>query len=540
VSATVDRATPPWTASYPPGTAAPEAWGTALQLWRSAAAIGGDTPCLHTLDGDLSWTEVDGRSDALAASLLDRGLIPGSRVAVLLQNDPEWLVTMLATWKASSIAVALNPMFKERELRYHLADSGAAVLVCRGELFTPSVTEVVAATRVQRVLLVDPERAGALPRSVERFDDVVADGERSALTPAEPSVDDVAVLTYTSGTTGTPKGAMNTHGNLAHNATVAADWYRLGGDDVVLGVAPLFHITGLVLHMAVSWHAGVPLVLLQRFDPEAAVAAAARYEATFTVGSITVFAAMIDRGGLDRAAAPMLTKLASGGAPIAGSTLARIEEATGRYVHNVYGMTETTSPSHAVPLGSRAPVDAGGAVSVGVPVPGAMARVVDLETGAELPPGEAGEIVIEGPMVVPGYWEKPEDSERTMGGGLMRTGDVGVMDEDGWFYVIDRIKDQINASGYKVWPREVEDVLYEHPEVQEAVVVGVDDPYRGETVKAFVVLADGADATGDDLIDFCRQRLAAYKYPRSVEIRDELPKTPTGKFLRRRLREESR
>jgi long-chain acyl-CoA synthetase len=513
--------------------------GTALGLWRAAVAAGGDAPCLHSAQGDLSWNEIESQSDALASALLDRGVEAGSRVAIYLQNDPEWLVSLLAAWKMSCIAVALNPMFKERELAYHLRDSGASVLVCLDDLHAIAAS-VEPTVSLDHLVVVDRTGShGPLSRATERFASLLAAGQHHAPPAVNPSSNDVAVLTYTSGTTGTPKGAMNTHGNIAHNAGVARDWYRLGAEDVILGVAPLFHITGLVLHMAVAWRAGSPLVISHRFDPGMAVEAASRYGATFTVGSITAFSAMIDRGGLDRSAAPSLAKLASGGAPIAGATLARIEEATGRYVHNVYGMTETTSPSHAVPLGARAPVDAGGAVSVGVPVPGAQARIVDLETGAVLPPREAGEIVIEGPMVVPGYWQKPEETERTMGGGVLHTGDVGVMDEDGWYYVIDRVKDQINAAGYKVWPREVEDVLYEHPEVREAVVVGVADPYRGETVKAFVVLADGARVTPDDLIDFTRQRLAAYKYPRHIEVRDELPKTLTGKFLRRELREEA-
>ncbi|HSJ70498.1 MAG TPA: AMP-binding protein, partial [Acidimicrobiia bacterium] len=330
--------------------------------------------------------------------------------------------------------------------------------------------------------------------------------------------------------------ALNTHGNIAWNAATAAAWYDLDASDVVLGVAPLFHITGIVLHMALSWEIGAPLILLHRFDPLEAVVAAERHGATFTVGSITVFSAMIDRGGFDRDAAPTLTKLASGGAPIAHATLARIEGATGRYIHNVYGLTETTSPSHGVPLGGRAPVDASGAISVGIPMPSVQSWVQDLDTGRKLPPGEKGEIVIGGPGVVPGYWRNPEATQLAFPGGNLRTGDIGFVDDDGWFFVIDRAKDQINSAGFKIWPREVEDVLYEHPAVREAIVIGVPDEYRGETVKAYVVINPPGAVQPDDLIEFCRARMAAYKYPRQVEIRDELPKTATGKFLRRALR----
>ncbi len=231
-----------------------------------------------------------------------------------------------------------------------------------------------------------------------------------------------------------------------------------------------------------------------------------------------------------------LTKIYSGGAPIPPSTIAAFEERFGHYIHNIYGLTETTSPSHGVPLGRRAPVDElTGATSVGVPVYDTVVRIVD-DNGNDLPPGEVGEFVTAGPQVVAGYWNKPEATANSIPNGVLHTGDVGYMDSDGWFYIIDRKKDQINASGYKVWPREVEDVLYEHDAVREAAVVGVPDEYRGETVKAFVSLRPGATVTPDELIAFTKKRLAAYKCPRFVEIISDIPKTATGKLLRRELR----
>jgi long-chain acyl-CoA synthetase len=212
------------------------------------------------------------------------------------------------------------------------------------------------------------------------------------------------------------------------------------------------------------------------------------------------------------------------------------QDAFGTYIHNIYGLTETTSPSHGVPLGATAPVDpASGALSVGVPIYNTVVRIVG-DDGADLPPGEIGELVTSGPQVVVGYWNKPEETEKALPGGALHTGDVGYMDADGWFYIVDRKKDQINVSGYKVWPREVEDMLYEHEAVREAAVVGVPDEYRGETVKAFVSLRPGRTATPEELIAFTKERMAAYKYPRQVEILDEIPKTVTGKLLRRELR----
>jgi long-chain acyl-CoA synthetase len=233
-----------------------------------------------------------------------------------------------------------------------------------------------------------------------------------------------------------------------------------------------------------------------------------------------------------------LRKVFSGGAPVSAATVNRFEELTGVYIHNAYGLTETTAPSILTPLGSRAPVDpTSGALSVGLPVQGVDVTVVDKDTRHPVPPGDVGELVIAGPMVVPGYWEKPEESRHAMPGGRLHTGDIGFMDADGWVFVVDRAKDQINASGYKVWPREVEDVLYQHPKVKEAAVIGRPDEYRGETVAAYIVATGGEPPAAEELDRFCRERLSAYKCPRSFDLLPELPKTLSGKVLRRELRE---
>jgi long-chain acyl-CoA synthetase len=301
-------------------------------------------------------------------------------------------------------------------------------------------------------------------------------------------------------------------------------------------VAPLFHITGLIAHVGLSLLTGASLVVDHRFDAARALELIERHGVTFTTGAITVFIALMDAEAGERDTSSLRT-IVSGGAPIAPATVEAFEERFGTYIHNIYGLTETTSPSHCVPIGTRAPVDAAsGALSVGVPVYGTVVRVVG-EDGRDLPAGEIGEIVTSGPQVVPGYWGRPEESERAIPGGALHTGDVGFMDADGWFFVVDRKKDQINAAGYKVWPREVEDVLYAHPAVREAAVVGVPDAYRGETVKAFVSLRPGERVEADELIAFCRERMAAYKYPRVVEVVDELPRTASGKVLRRVLRD---
>jgi long-chain acyl-CoA synthetase len=356
--------------------------------------------------------------------------------------------------------------------------------------------------------------------------------------------DDIAYLTYTSGTTGPPKGAMNTHGNIAFNARAYRAMQRIDEKDVVLGVAPLFHVTGEVAHSAIAALAGIPVVLYYRFDPGETLRLIERWKVTVTVASITVYIALINHPDIRKRNLSSFIKAYSGGAPVSEAVVKRFQDLTGLYLYNVYGMTETNSPSHIVPWEKRAPVDPeSGALSVGVPVPNCVMKIMDLDEGTrELPPGEVGEIVDSGPIVVPGYWQKPEETNHAIRNGWLYTGDVGKMDQDGWFYVVDRKKDMIVASGYKVWPRDVEDVIYQHPAVKETAVVGIPDPYRGETVKAFVALKEGMEGsvTPEELISFCKERMAAYKYPRQVEIVSEIPKTLTGKFLRRTLREKDR
>ncbi len=277
-------------------------------------------------------------------------------------------------------------------------------------------------------------------------------------------------------------------------------------------------------------------VLAYRFEPQVVLDAFVEHRPAFTIGAITAFSALLDAPGFGKEAFESSTSVYSGGAAISPAAERGFLEATGKQVHDAYGLTETTSPMTVTPFGSPSPVDPdSGALSVGVPAPNTVVRIQG-DDGTDLPLGEVGEIVAEGPQVVAGYWGKPEETAAGLPGGALRSGDVGFMDPQGWVFIVDRKKDMINASGYKVWPREVEDVLAEHPAVRESAVVGVPDERRGETVKAFVSLRPGASATEEELIAHCRERMAAYKYPRSVVLLDELPKTVTGKILRRELR----
>ena len=541
----------PWLARYAPGQPADidVEYDSALAMFAASVARNPHGDAIRYFDGRISYAELDGLTDAFAAALADDGLAPGDRVALYLQNVPQFVIAQIGTWKAGGVAVAVNPMNRERELEALLTDSGARVLVCLESLYRDVAAAVVARTAVRTVVTTseleyqtrDDRRVFAGIERVASDDtvDLAALLHRYAgRTPPAVTLraDDIAFLTYTSGTTGPPKGAMTTHRNVVFNAQTYRDWIGLGPDDVVLGVAPLFHITGLVGHVAIALLVGAPLVLMYRLDPALTLETVAAERATFTVGSITVFIALMNVPDVDPKALASLVKIYSGGAPIPPSTVTAFRSVFGHYIHNIYGLTETTSPSHAVPLGAQAPVDeASGALSVGVPVYNTVVRIVG-DDGQDVPPGTVGELVTSGPQVVVGYWDKPEETAKALPGGALRTGDVGYMDPDGWFYIVDRKKDQINVGGFKVWPREVEDVLYEHEAVREAAVIGVPDEYRGETVKAFVSLRPGTSATGDELVAFCKARMAAYKYPRQVEFLDEIPKTVTGKLLRRELR----
>ncbi|MGW4479424.1 AMP-binding protein [Rhodococcus triatomae] len=537
----------PWFAQYDKGQprVVHSEFDTMIELFEATVQRDRSQPLIEYFGFTTTAESLDAQSNAFAAALASAWIRPGDRVALFLQNVPQYEIALLGIWKASAIAVNINPMYKARELREILHDNGATVVVCLGSLHHV-VAEVVADTDVRTIITVDPDEglSGNTIEVAQQSDSYtlhtmagLIDRFRDVAPPAHQlKGEDTAVLTYTSGTTGPAKGAMISHRNITHNVQALRDWIGLSSRDVILGVSPLFHVTGLVGQIGLSLITGAPLILMHRFDPEKAVEITQSRRATFAVGSITIFIAMMNAANASRESLQSLSKIYSGGAPIAPALIDRFESRFGHYIHNIYGLTETTSPTHCVPLNGRAPVDSStGATSIGVPIFGTHARIL-ADDGKELPAGNAGELAVRGPQVVAGYWNKPEQTAAAFVDGELRTGDVAYMDDQGWFYIVDRKKDQINAGGFKIWPREVEDVLYEHPAVREAAVVGVPDEYRGETVKAFVSLHPGSDTTPNELISFARERMAAYKYPRLVEILPELEKTASGKILRRSLR----
>ena len=543
----------PWLSLYRDGQPAevePE-FANLLDMWDDAVRRRPGQDAIRYYDGRIGVAELDTAAAAFAAALQQRGFAPGDRLAIFTQNNPAFVLGMLAAWKAGGIAVSVNPMYKQRELGHLLHDSGARALLCLDELY-PVAAQVLSAgdTGVEIVVTCsaldhqtrnDPRMTGAAKRATIDGTDTLTGllqrhhGQRPEAVP-RPASSDPAFLVYTSGTTGDPKGARLTHANFVVNARNYREWMELGPDDVILALAPLFHITGLVGHGVLSLLLPAPLVLGGRFQPEIMVDAIREHRPGFTVGAITAFAALAGVAGVGPEDFASLTKIYSGGAPIAPAVADKLEAVFGGYIHNAYGLTETSSITHIVPPQLRAPVDPeSGALSVGVPIASVRARIVD-DDGRDLPPGQVGEVVIAGPQLADGYWERPVATTAAFPGGELHTGDVGFMSEEGWFFLVDRKKDMIIASGYKVWPREVEDVLYGHEAVREAAVIGVPDEYRGETVHAFVSLQEDASVTPEELIEHCRRQLAAYKYPRAVFFVDELPKTASGKILRRELR----
>jgi long-chain acyl-CoA synthetase len=546
-----------WLSLYPKDYSpnlAPEA-NHGLDHLRKTVQRHSQSPALYYFDKIISYKELDEMSDSFACALRDLGIKKGDRVSLYLQNIPQFVIAQFGVWKSGGIVVPLNPMYREKELSYYFRDASVRVLIGMESLFGATIRKVIEETGVEHVvttseldflnpksprpsILKGVERA----KGLETLDFIKLVEKYRGKQPPEIKLlgHEVAYLTYTSGTTGPPKAAMNTHGNVAFNSEVYQHCWKLTPSDTMLGVAPLFHVTGMVGHIGACVASGTPLILFYRFDPKTTFQMIEKWKATCTIGAITVFIALMNDPEIGKHDLSSLRKVYSGGAPVIPAVVEQFEHLTGTYIHNVYGLTESTSPATLVPLGLRAPVDpATGAIAIGVPIPSHEAKIMDLsDPGIELSPGEVGELAIKGPGIITGYWNKPEETAHAIRQGWLFTGDVGTMDSKGWIYLLDRKKDMIIASGFKVWPREVEDVIYLHPSVREVAVIGVPDPYRGETVKAFVALKDGFEGkvTEEEIMTLCRERMAAYKYPRQVEFVNEVPKTTTGKFLRRALR----
>ncbi|MEV0093059.1 AMP-binding protein [Streptomyces sp. NPDC050738] len=521
---------------------------TVLHAFRDSVARTPDHPAVAYFDGRLSYRETDALSDSVAGHLAAEGIRQGDRVAIMLQNSPHFVLALLGAWKAGAVVVPLNPMYKSGEVGHVLRDAEVSALICSDRAWESYLRETAAGSPVRTALTAcerdlqtrNDERVLNFERLEQAADaaDLLSVARQGHTAPAdrEPAASDVALISYTSGTSGTPKGAMNAHGNIMVNAERQRTGHPIAEGSAYFALAPLFHITGMVCELATSIANAGTLVLAYRFHPGVVLDAFLEHRPAYTVGPSTAFMALAATPGATPDHFASFQVISSGGAPVPPALVEKFRAGFGPYIRNGYGLTECTAPCASVPPEHEAPVDpVSGTLSVGVPGPDTVVRIVD-EKGEDVPFGEQGEIAVRGPQVVSGYWRLPEATEAAFPDGELRTGDIGFMDADGWLYVVDRKKDMINASGFKVWPREVEDVLYTHPAVREAAVVGIPDAYRGESVKAYVSLRPGTSLEPGELSTYCKERLAAYKYPREVEILPELPKTASGKILRRELR----
>ncbi len=528
----------------------PNSWqpshADALTAFRAAAQSGRGG--ISYFGRRLTFAQIDAASERLAGWAAAQGVTRGARVAIVLQNVPAFVIAAVATWKLGAIPVPGNPGYRAAELSRVFADCRPSLVLCHPEHCTQIEPALAAAALVAPILVVsghdqadspDPRivpMADPVAGAYLRLDDVLALPSAPVAT-LQPAPSDLALLLYTSGTTGEPKGTMLQHSSITSNAQLMADWVGVNGSSRILGLAPLFHITGFCCHMVMAFTKDCWLILNYRFEAAAVLDVIRRERPTYTVGAITAFNALSTVPGVSPADFASFDEIYSGGAPIAPALHATLKERLGIDIRNSYGMTETCAPTHMTPRNRCAPVDvASGTLSIGIPVWHTGVKVVD-DNGVELPLGEVGEIWVSGPQVMQGYWNKPEDSAAALTDGWMHSGDVGFMDKDGWFFLVDRKKDMIIASGFKVWPREVEDALYGHPAIREAAVVGEPDSYRGETVVAYVSLREGSQVDAGALTAHCRSVLAPYKCPRDVRFLAELPKTVSGKIQRRALRQ---
>jgi long-chain acyl-CoA synthetase len=524
-----------------------------------AAARFPEHTALSFLGGTVSYRELLAQVNAFAAALAALGVKKGDRVAIHLPNCPQFAVAFYGTLKTGAAVVPCNPLYVEREMESQLNNSGAEVIVTLTR-FYPMVEKIRAKTRLRHIIATNIKEyfPGKLKFLFTLFKEK-KDGHRAELArdgkthqysellkkyagkPSPQAVidpeNDLAILMYTGGTTGVPKGAMLTHRNLLANACQTAGWLTKmkEGGEIILTVLPLFHSYGLTTCLNLGLMAGAKLIMLPQFILKDVLQTIHTQKPTLFPGVPAMYVAINNYPEISKYDLRSITACISGAAALPVEVQTRFEALTGGRLLEGYGLSEASPVTHAGPIfGNRR------AGSIGLPYPNTLAKIVDIETGEDLPPGEVGELAVCGPQVMKGYWNNPEETAVMLRGQWLHTGDIARMDEDGYFYIVDRKKDMIISGGYNIYPREVEEVLYTHPKVKEAAVASIPDAYRGEAVKAYCVLKEGETATPEEIIEFCRGKMAKYKLPAKVEFRETLPKTMIGKILRRVLVEEDR
>jgi len=501
-----------------------------------------------------SYRDMDAMVNRFAARLAELGVKKGDRIALILPNLPQYPVCHFAAMKLGAIIVPTNPLYVERELENQLKSSGAETVVVLDLLF-PRLMRVKAATAVKNIIVAGVK--DYLPQPLKSLYPIKQwrEGHRvkidrgpgvyfftelmkgdGALPPkVDVKPEDIAIFMYTGGTTGISKGAVLTHRNLVANVTQIRHWLRdlREGGEVILSALPFFHSYGMTACLHLGVVLASTLILIPRFDIKMVLGAINKYRVTIFPGVPTMYVAVNNYPKVGKYNLRSIKACVSGGAALPVEVARRFEEITGGKLVEGYGLSEASPVSHVNPIqGTRK------AGSIGVPIPNTDARVVDPQTRKPLPVGEIGELAISGPQVMQGYWQMEDETRKVLQEGWLFTGDMAKMDEDGYFFIVDRKKDMIISGGFNIYPREVEEVLYTHPKVLEAAVIGVPDAYRGEVVKAFVVLKPNETTTEEEIVAYCQEKLAKFKVPKYIEFRDQLPKTLIGKVLRRVLVEE--
>lgn len=550
----------PWYKHYEVGFGPPLVYpenSSVYDLFQETAAKYPNLTATIFMGARMSFAQLSQQVDRMAAALAQLGIKKQDRVAVMLPNCPQYVISYLAILRLGAVVVQVNPLYTEREVENILTDSGAKIAVVI-DLMYPRVEKIRSQTSLSHLIFTRvseylpfpinylypllAKRKGQYPQiktspSTINFSELIRN--TSGLPPKVliDAASDIAVFQYTGGTTGTPKAAMLTHRNLVADTYMSRAIVGSAlkeGEERVLAVLPFFHSFGLTTTLNLAIAFGSTLICIPRFEVKAVLKAIDKYRPTAFPGVPTMYVALNNYPELHRYDIKSIRVMISGAAAMPVEVLRQFEAKTGGVICEGYGLSEASPVVCCNPcVGVRKPG------SIGIPLVGTVCRVVDLETGTrELAPGEVGELIVKGPQVMKGYWNRPEDTAHSLRDGWLYTGDVAKMDEDGYFYIVDRKKDMIITGGFNVYPREVEEVLYEHPKIKEAAVVGVPDEYSGERVKAVVVPKEGETLSEEEVIQWCRQKLTGYKVPRFVEFRDELPLSLVGKVLRRALKEE--
>ncbi|RAZ74131.1 AMP-binding protein [Planococcus halotolerans] len=513
---------------------------------------------IHFMGKDVTYKELYDSAMKFASYLQSLGIKKGDRVAIMLPNSPQAVIGFYGILYAGGVVVMTNPLYTEREIAYQMKNSGAKAILAMDILY-PRISKVFKDTDLENVIITGIKEYLPFPKNMvypfiqkkqygitvkvehrgtnHLFSEIMKTATTDVAKTEFDFEKDLALLQYTGGTTGSPKGVMLSHKNLISNATMCDSWlYKTKhGEETVLGIIPLFHVYGLTTVLILSVMQGNKMVLLPKFDPETALKTISKQKPTLFPGAPTLYIGLMNHPDIKKYDLSSISACLSGSAPLPVEVQEKFESITGGRLVEGYGLTETSPVTHSnLVWGDRVKG------SIGLPYPDTDCKVFQPGTTEIVPHGEIGEIGIKGPQVMQGYWNNPEATAATIVDGWLMTGDLGYMDEDGHFFVVDRKKDMIIAGGFNIYPREIEEILYENEAIQECVVAGIPDPYRGETVKAYIVLKEGKSITEEELDAYCREHLAAFKVPRIYEFRTELPKTAVGKILRRSLIDEEK